>query len=214
MPEGSAIFQVPVMPFPEDQPAAADVTTTTRSGPYLADNGKLRWRYGAVKGRPGRRLAGRWPQRTSVPSPGCRASWAWASPGSGSISAGYGPSRKAARRARTRADRSSSARRCSIDSNGRFLFYDLRPFKARSGLTDEQYRTLARKSLKVNPPPAPRPDPGRPVPQAARLTADRRRSATRTLPASAISQGKALTTRTSANSALERASAAAGVRRS
>ncbi len=51
MPDGAAIFQLPVMPFPEVEPPGrmADYDPLRA---YLADDGSLRWSYGSIKGRP------------------------------------------------------------------------------------------------------------------------------------------------------------------
>ena len=125
---------------------------------YLADNGKLRWSYGAVKGRPD----ADWqlelpPRRARRRLPGLLA---WASPGSGSTRTATSPT--TARQ--TPADRRRSAQPM-VSPDNRFRFYDLRPYKARLGQSDEQLRAIARRQFKVVPPP-----------ERARIRVDRDRS--------------------------------------
>ena len=51
LPDGAAVFQVPVLDFPETiPPGRMEDYDPLRA--YLADTGTLRWSYGAVKGRP------------------------------------------------------------------------------------------------------------------------------------------------------------------
>ena len=51
LPEGAAIFQLPIMEFPEVQPIGRILDYDPLRG-FLADSGTLRWSYGSIKGRP------------------------------------------------------------------------------------------------------------------------------------------------------------------
>jgi phosphoglycerol transferase len=51
MPDGAAIFQIPVLAFPETVPPGRMLDYDPLLG-FLHDDGSLRWSYGAIKGRP------------------------------------------------------------------------------------------------------------------------------------------------------------------
>jgi phosphoglycerol transferase len=160
MPEGSAIFQIPVEQFPEDIPPGRMVTYDGLR-PYLADSGTLRWSAGAVKGRWDADWQKVWSNRVGAIA-GIPQLIGMGFTGLTIDTAGFSRDEETAQYL-ARLDQLLATPPIG-SSDGRFLFYDLRPIKQRLGLTDEQYRTLARKSLKVDPPPAPRPDPARPSP--------------------------------------------------
>jgi hypothetical protein len=51
LPEGAGVFQLPVIPFPEHEPPGR-MLDYDHLRAFLADNGKLMWSYGSIKGRP------------------------------------------------------------------------------------------------------------------------------------------------------------------
>jgi len=51
LPDGAAIFQLPVVEFPESEPVGRMLDYDHLRG-FLADSGTLRWSYGSIKGRP------------------------------------------------------------------------------------------------------------------------------------------------------------------
>ncbi|HMS87130.1 MAG TPA: hypothetical protein PKE56_01710 [Acidimicrobiales bacterium] len=148
LPDGAAVFQVPVLDFPETiPPGRMEDYDPLRA--YLADTGTLRWSYGAVKGRPEADwqarvrddvgLLGALPGLLGL---GFEGLWVdtW----------GYGDgSADGAQVARLPAELGVSPLR---SPDGRFLFFDLRPYRERLGRTDAQLRGDAERLLGVQPP--------------------------------------------------------------
>ncbi|MEO6630056.1 MAG: hypothetical protein ABIP03_15985 [Aquihabitans sp.] len=148
MPDGAAIFQLPVLPFPEVKPPGLMLDYDPLRG-FLADNGTLRWSYGSIKGRP----SGDWQTylRDYVgPVAGLPGLLGLGFTGLWVDTYGY-------------TDGGVEIAQISdvvggeplTSPDGRFLFFDLRPYKARLGLSDEQLRAETRRVLQVEPPAAP-----------------------------------------------------------
>jgi phosphoglycerol transferase len=137
MPDRAAIFQWPAYPFPETQPPGRIRDYDHMRG-YLHDHKHLRWSYGAVKGRP-------------------RADWQQAADTRGPVAAlpgmlglgftgywidtfGYDPAPLAS-------IREDLDRRLRVEPlvsrDGRFLFYDLRPYAERLDRSPRELRDEA-----------------------------------------------------------------------
>ena len=148
LPDGAAVFQVPVLDFPETvPPGRMEDYDPLRA--YLADTGTLRWSYGAVKGRP----EADWQARVrddvgllgSLPGllgMGFEGLWVdtWG------YEDGAGDTAQVAR----------LPEELGVDPlrspDGRFLFYDLRPYRDRLGRTVEELRAEAVRLFGVEPP--------------------------------------------------------------
>ncbi|MEO6988944.1 MAG: hypothetical protein ABI239_09905 [Aquihabitans sp.] len=148
MPDGTAIFQLPVLAFPEVKAPGQMVDYDPLRG-FLADSGTLRWSYGSVKGRP----SGDWQTHlrdyvgpvAGLPGLlGLGFTGLWVDT--------YGYTDDGAEIAQI-ADVVGGKPLTSPD--GRFLFFDLRPYKARLGMSDEQLQEETRTVLQVEPPAAP-----------------------------------------------------------
>lgn len=148
LPEGAAVFQVPVLDFPETvPPGRMEDYDPLRA--YLADSGRLRWSYGAVRGRP----SADWQDRVrdevgligSLPALlglGFQGLWVdtWGyeagSPDGAEVDQlpqvlGVDPLRS---------------------PDGRFLFYDLRPYRKTLGRSSASLAGEARRVLGVDVP--------------------------------------------------------------
>ncbi len=145
MPDGTAIFQLPVLAFPEVVPPGAMVDYDPLRG-YLHDDGSLRWSYGAIKGRPDAdwqtRLRDRIGPVGALPSLlGLGFTGLWVD------TYGYADGGKEVNQIQ------GTVRVKPIRSqDGRFLFYDLRPYKARLHRSDASLRAEAKRLLQVTPP--------------------------------------------------------------
>ena len=145
MPDGTEIFQLPVIPFPEADPPGRMSDYDPLRG-YLADDGSLRWSYGSIKGRP----AADWQiyLRDHVGPIG-------ALPGllglgfTGIWVDTYGYTDGGKEIAQLQHAIGTAPIR-SID--GRFLFFDLRDYKRRTAMTTAELRAAARQTLHVDPP--------------------------------------------------------------
>ena len=149
MPAGTAIFQLPVIPFPEEPPPGK-MLDYDHLRAFLADDGSsLEWSYGSIRGRPNSRwqlyLRDRVGPVGALPALlGMGFTGIWID------TFGY-------------TDGGAEARQIQdavgveplVSSDGRFLFFDLRPYRASLDQTDEQLRQAARDLLKVEPPAAP-----------------------------------------------------------
>ncbi len=145
MPDGAAIFQLPVLPFPEVIPPGTMLDYDPLRG-YLADDGTLRWSYGAIKGRP----SGDWQVylRDHVgPVGALPALLGLGFTGLWVDTAGYTDGGKELAQIRT-----AVGVEPIVSPDGRFLFYDLRPLKARLGMSDAELRAETRRLLKIDPP--------------------------------------------------------------
>ncbi|WP_426573342.1 hypothetical protein [Aquihabitans sp. McL0605] len=147
MPDGASIFQLPVVPFPEAQPVGEMEDYDELRG-YLADDGTLQWSYGAFKGRADAdwqlRLRDKVGTVGALPALlglGYQGIWI--------DTKGY-------------TDKPGQVdqivKAVGVDpltsSDGRFVFLDLRPYKERLGLTDEQLRQKTKDLLGIDPPEA------------------------------------------------------------
>ncbi|MCU1358488.1 MAG: hypothetical protein JWM89_3906 [Acidimicrobiales bacterium] len=145
MPDGTAIFQLPVLPFPEEQPPGRMTDYDPLRG-YLADDGSLRWSYGSIKGRPAadwqvylRDHVGPIGALPALLGLGFRGIWV--------DTYGYTDGGREIR------DLQKSIGVEPLRSpDGRFLFFDLRDFRRRTDLSDAQLRAAARTILHVDPP--------------------------------------------------------------
>ena len=145
MPKGSSIFQLPVIEFPESQPVGRMVDYDQLRG-YLADDGSLRWSYGSIKGRP----AADWQVtlRDKVgPIGALPALLGLGFDGLWIDTYGYTDGGKEVQQI---IDAVGVEPITSPD--GRFKFVDLRDFKRRTDMTDEQLRQAAIDILGVTPP--------------------------------------------------------------
>lgn len=150
MPNGTAIFQLPVVRFPEESPPGRMVDYDHLRGFVHAPEGNLRWSYGAMKGRPD----GDWQLAVrDRPDPvgalpaliGAGFTGVWVD------TFGYddgGEQIRADLDAATQVDPLVSA-------DGRTLFYDLRPLRDRLIAGDRTMADLearARQQLGISPP--------------------------------------------------------------
>lgn len=148
MPDGAAVFQLPILAFPEVKAPGEMVDYDPLRG-FLADNGTLRWSYGSIKGRP----SGDWQVylRDYVGPVG-------ALPGllglgfTGLWIDTYGYTDGGAEIDQIAAVVGGEP---LVSPDGRFLFFDLRPYQARLGMSDAQLRAETRRLLQVEPPAAP-----------------------------------------------------------
>ncbi len=146
MEDDAAVFQLPVVPFPEEPPPGRMLDYDLLRG-YLADNGSLRWSYGSIRGRPdatwqmvlrdevgpvgalpallGLGFTGIWLDTYGYVDGGLEA---------GQIEEAVGVEPL-------------------VSSDGRFLFFDLRPYRDGLDLSDEELRQASRDLLRVEPPP-------------------------------------------------------------
>lgn len=137
MPPGSMVMQYPVLPFPEHGPLGG-MTDYDPFRAYIADEGGLKWSYGAIKGRPESNwqsiLSDPTSQSTELPAVlGLGFTGLWIDT--------YGYIGNESTLAKVRAELAPDDPLVSRD--GRFLFYDLRPYKGRLGKTDADLRRLA-----------------------------------------------------------------------
>ena len=146
MPDGAAIFQLPVVPFPETPPVGGMLDYDLYRG-YIHDDGSLRWSYGGVKGRPD--ADWQLPLRdgldpvTALPGLlGMGYDGLWVD------TFGY-PDGGAS--LRPRLDRVLRERPLRSE-NGRLLFYDLSGYKRRLGRSDAQLRAIAQRQFGITPP--------------------------------------------------------------
>jgi phosphoglycerol transferase len=144
VPDGTMVFQLPVVPFPEEPPPGT-MLDYDQLRPFLQSDGSTDWSYGKVKGRP-------------------NADWQWmkvrdtygivrslpALAGLGFRGLyvdldGYGPKGPEVRAALRRTLGVDPL----VSPNGRMLFYDMRPYVEGLDKTPAQLRTLARHMLGV-----------------------------------------------------------------
>ena len=146
MPDGTAIFQLPVLAFPEVVPPGRMLDYDPLRG-FLADQrGSLRWSYGSVKGRPSadwqvylRDHVGPVGALPALLGLGFEGLWVDT----------YGYTDDGAEIAQIR---EAVGVEPLVSDDGRFLFFDLRPYRERLGMTDEQLRAETRRLLHVDPP--------------------------------------------------------------
>jgi hypothetical protein len=150
MPDGSAIYQVPVVPFPEAGPTERMLDYDHYRG-YLHDTeGTLRWSYGGVKGRPiadwqltVRDELGPIGALPALLGMGYDGLWV--------DTFGFADGG-----AEFRADLEQEIRtQPQVSRDKRLLFYDLRPYRRRLGLSDAALAAIARNRLGIGPPTQP-----------------------------------------------------------
>jgi phosphoglycerol transferase len=145
MPTGAAIFELPIMQFPEVGPQVRMLDYDPYRG-YLHDDGSLRWSYGGVKGRPiadwqliVRNKIGPIAALPALLGVGYDGIWV--------DTFGYEDGG-----AQIRADLQKTLRTRPLESEDRrLLFFDLRPYAARLGRSDAQLDAIAQRQLGFNP---------------------------------------------------------------
>ncbi|MGI8755730.1 MAG: hypothetical protein ACR2MB_07695 [Acidimicrobiales bacterium] len=145
MPEGAAIFQLPVIPFPETETPGRMLDYDPLRA-YLADDGSLRWSYGSIKGRSAadwqvylRDHVGPIGALPGLLGLGFEGIWL--------DTYGYTDDGREARRIQHAV---GVAPLRSPDK--RFLFFDLRDYRRRTAMNDRELRAAARRILRVDPP--------------------------------------------------------------
>lgn len=145
MPKDSAIFQLPVVEFPESQPVGT-MLDYDHLRAYLADNGTLRWSYGSIKGRPNadwqvklRDEVGPIGALPALMGLGFTGLWI--------DTKGYTDGGK---------EIDQIIHAVGVEPirspDGRFLFLDLRDFKRRTDMSEAELRQAAIDTLGVTPP--------------------------------------------------------------
>ncbi|WP_421120554.1 hypothetical protein ACE2AJ_04370 [Aquihabitans daechungensis] len=148
MPDGAKILQLPIIEFPEAQPVGK-MEDYDHLRAYLADDGSLEWSYGSIKGRPDaawqtvlRDEVGPIGALPAILGLGFEGIWIDT----------YGYAGK-----EDEVDQIVEAVGVEplVSPDGRFLFLDLRDFKRRTDLSDEELRLAALDKLGVAPPEEP-----------------------------------------------------------
>jgi phosphoglycerol transferase len=147
MPDGAAVFQLPVFEFPEVVPPGKMLDYDPLRG-YLADSGTLRWSYGSIKGRPAGDWQIRWRDHLG-PVAGLPALLGMGFTGLWVDTYGYTDGGLEVRQITAAFDVEPL-----VSPDGRFLFFDLREPRRRLDRTDAQLRGQARRDLGVEPPEA------------------------------------------------------------
>jgi hypothetical protein len=144
MPDNSAIFQFPVVPFPEGG-GVGSMRAYDQLRPYNHDDGTLRWSQGGMKGRPEadwQLRVGQDPVRALPALLGMGFTGLWVD------SHGYGDG--IAQLDERMYEKVGTHPMKSLD--GRWRFYDLRPYRETIRLSDEQLRELAERRFGIAPP--------------------------------------------------------------
>lgn len=145
MPDETAIFQLPVIPFPETETPGRMLDYDPLRA-YLADDGSLRWSYGSIKGR----SAADWqvylrdhvgPVRALPGLIGLGFDGIWLD------TYGYTDGGREARQIQK-----AVGVKPLRSPDKRFLFFDLRDYRRRTAMTGSQLRQAARRLLHVDPP--------------------------------------------------------------
>lgn len=150
MPDGAAVFQLPIVRFPEEVPPGRMQDFDHLRGFIHSPAGRLRWSYGAMKGRPDGDwqlavrdrlgITGALPALLGVGFTGVWVdTWGYADDG-------------AAVRAELDA---ATLVEPIVSAEGRTLFYDLRPLRDRladRGLGPDELEARARRQLGIGPP--------------------------------------------------------------
>jgi phosphoglycerol transferase len=148
MPDGAKVLQLPIIEFPEAQPVGK-MEDYDHLRAYLADDGSLQWSYGSIKGRPDaawqtvlRDEVGPIGALPAILGLGFEGIWIDT----------YGYVGK-----EDEVDQIVQAVGVEpmVSPDGRFLFLDLRDFKRRTGLSDEELRGAATDLLGATPPEEP-----------------------------------------------------------
>jgi phosphoglycerol transferase len=146
LPPGSNVMQVPYLWYPEEYDPPGTIQDYDPLRPFLADpTGNLNWSYGGLIGRPQADWQAKvTPTQTAADLPaliGMGFTGLWVD------TLGYTDAgRTVGEIQRTLAEKPLRS------PDGRFLFYDLRPFKDRLGLSDAQLRAMATGTFGIAPP--------------------------------------------------------------
>jgi hypothetical protein len=145
MPTGAGIFQLPIVPYPETRSQFYERDYDLFRG-YLHDDGSLNWSYGAVKGRPKAdwqlQLRDRIDPVSALPALlGIGYDGLWVD--------SYAYVDKGAR-IRAKLQQKLGAEPLQSE-NGRLLFWDLRPYKARLGRSDAELAAITKRVLGFDP---------------------------------------------------------------
>jgi len=145
MPDGAAVFQLPILAFPESPPPNRMSDYDPLIG-FLHDHGALRWSYGSIKGRPDAdwqlRLRDRIGPVGALPSLlGLGFTGLWVD------TYGYADGGK-----EIALIKQTIGVEPFRSANGRFLFFDLRPYRQHLDMTDAELRATAKRVLEVTPP--------------------------------------------------------------
>jgi len=149
MPSGSMIMQYPTFSYPEATPPGK-MTDYDPLRAYVAPFGDtFRWSYGAMKGRP----QADWQKALAMSEGDAQISDLPAVLGMGFTGLwvdtfGYSKNPETLRALQERLLPYPPLR----SSDGRYLFYDLRPYKSALGITDEQLRARAQQTFGIAPP--------------------------------------------------------------
>ena len=146
VPDGTNVFQIPVIPFPEG-PTAGTMLDYDQLRPFLQSDGTTNWSYGAIKGRPD----ADWQLRIRNHIGTMGALPALLGMGFGGLwvdTFGYDDGGTAIRAEL----RDVLGVEPMVSPNGRHLYYDLGPYRDRLGRSDADLRALARRQLGVVPP--------------------------------------------------------------
>lgn len=148
MPDGAKILQLPIIEFPEAQPVGR-MEDYDHLRAYLADDGTLEWSYGSMKGRPDARWqitlrdkVGPIGALPAILGLGFEGIWIDT----------YGYVGK-----EDEVDQIIEAVGVEplVSSDGRFIFLDLRDYKRRTAMTDDELRQASIDILGVTPPSEP-----------------------------------------------------------
>jgi hypothetical protein len=144
MPDGAAIFELPVIPFPESPPQHRMIDYDLYRG-YVHDDGSLQWSYGGVKGRP----VADW-QFVFLKGFDVNALPALLGMGYDGVwvdTFGYADGG-----AKLRGDLQRATRTKPLESeNHRLLFFDLSAYKKRLGRSEAELDAIARRVLGFDP---------------------------------------------------------------
>jgi len=147
VPDGTNVFQLPVVPFPEN-PAPGRMRDYDQLRPFLQSDGSTNWSYGSVKGRPNgdwqwRRVRDQIGPIGALPGLlGMGFNGLWVD------TAGYTD-----RAADLQAQLAEVLRvEPMVSPNRRQLYYDLRPYRKRLGRSEADLRSTAQRAFGVVPP--------------------------------------------------------------
>lgn len=148
MPDGAKILQLPIIEFPEAQPVGK-MEDYDHLRAYLADDGSLEWSYGSMKGRPDaawqitlRDKIGPIGALPAILGLGFEGIWI--------DTYGY-----VGKEDEVQQIIEAVGVEPLVSPDGRFLFLDLRDYKRRTAMTDEELRQAAIDILGVTPPEEP-----------------------------------------------------------
>ena len=149
MPNGAAIFQLPVIPFPESPPEHRMIDYDLYRG-YVHDDGSLQWSYGGVKGRPIADWQFRFLEGFDVDA--IPALLGMGYDGVWLDTFGYTDGGVKLRSELQRATRTEPLE----SEDHRLLFFDLRQYKKRLGHSESELDAIARRVFGFDPANGPR----------------------------------------------------------